>query len=206
MFIWQSGQARGKLRLGGLQPGCDSDYTFHATPIGKTSFDKSQGAIASSQDIGPVHPNYRESATEAERAIFARVSQKALAKSHPSITPKTATKTHHLASTRTSSTGNPLLVGSISFLQQRIEYWLFVILEQQGGEWHPAITKIHKVKDLEDRTDAQQEEYLDQLDIDGDGIDEIFTESNYYEAYSFAVYGMRSGIWNNIYESGLGGC
>ena len=96
MFIWQSGQARGKLRLGVLQPGCDSDYTFHATPIGETSFDKSQGAIASSQDIGAVHPNYRESSTEEERAVFARVSQKALSKSHPSITPKTPVKIHHL--------------------------------------------------------------------------------------------------------------
>ena len=81
-----------------------------------------------------------------------------------------------------------------------------MILEQRDGEWQPAITKVHKVKDLEDRTDAQQEEYLDQLDIDGDGVDEIFTVSTYYEAYSFAVYRLRSGIWNNIYESGLGGC
>jgi len=206
MFLWQSGQARGKLRLGGLEPNCDSATTFHVTPIGETSFDKSRGAIALSQDIGPGHPNYVESATEGERALFARVSQKALSESHTSITPKTPMKIHHLIRTRASATGSPLLVGSISFLQKKTEYWLFVILEQRDGEWRAAITKVHTVKDLEDRTDAQEEEYLDQLDIDGDGIDEIFTESNYYEAYSLAAYGLRGGVWNNIYESGVGGC
>jgi hypothetical protein len=205
-FISQSGQALGEMRLGELQVGCDSDYNFDAKPTGPFRFDNSRGAIALSDDIGKPHADFRTQSAASERSQFALMSQQSLSKSHPSVTAKTRWVIHHLIGTKVAENGGRLLVGSISFLQKRREYWMFVVLEQHGQTWLPGVAEVHVIDDLEDRTDAQQEEFFDQLDVDGDGTDEIFTESTYYEAYSFDAYAPRNGAWKRIYASGLGGC
>jgi len=204
--VRQSGERRGHILLGDIQPGCYSDFNFSAKSAGDLSFDRSKSALAVTQDIGSAHSDFQRSATQEETAHFAQTSRNALSALFPAINPKTRFKVRHLVATRAKAEANPLLLGSISFYRNEKEYWLFAIVEQVGNDWKPALTEVHRMKDREGRTDAVEESFLDQLDIDGDGVDEIFTRSIYYEGVSYTVYGLSHSVWAKIYDSGYSGC
>jgi hypothetical protein len=47
---------------------------------------------------------------------------------------------------------------------------------------------------------------VDQLDLDGDGFDEIVIEVTGYENEKFAIYHRGDGSWTQVHLGGQGGC
>jgi hypothetical protein len=45
-----------------------------------------------------------------------------------------------------------------------------------------------------------------QLDLDGDGTDEIVLEVRGYESEELQIYRRQHGIWNLVHVGGRGGC
>jgi hypothetical protein len=60
--------------------------------------------------------------------------------------------------------------------------------------------------DLEDGTDSEDMRFVDQLDLDGDGTDEIIVEVTGYENEEFGIYKRRNGLWSQVHLGGQGGC
>jgi hypothetical protein len=204
--VRQAGEAKGSVRIDHFEPGCDAEFAFVVKPLSATALDNKRPGLAFNGQLGPVHPNFQMRANMDEHSAFIDQNRKYLAIYGHTITDHASIKVHDLVATKTSSSGHPLLVGSISFTQNKTEYWLFSIIEENAGEWRTAIAEVHTIKDLEDYKDAQEENFLDQLDVDGDGVDEIFSNSTYYEAGSFAIYGVRNGTWKQVYASHVAGC
>ena len=44
-------------------------------------------------------------------------------------------------------------------------------------------------------------DFLDQLDIDGDGIAEVFVQQHGFDAYGYSIYKKSRGIWRQVYTT-----
>jgi hypothetical protein len=64
----------------------------------------------------------------------------------------------------------------------------------------------HKTKDMKDGMDDEGHRFVDQLDLDGDGTDEIIVEVTGYESEEFRIYKRQNGFWHQVHVGGQGGC
>jgi hypothetical protein len=204
--IRQAGEAKGRVQIDHFKGGCHLAYDFVVNPTAATSWDRQHTGIAMSNSVGVPHPSFQRPTNFSERTAFIDRSRHILSSRGHKLKPNDPYTIDQLIATKAGVSGNQLLVGSISFRQDNTEYWMFEILEDVAGNWWTRIAEIHPVHDLDDYKDMKEESLVDQLDIDGDGIDEIFTYSRYYEGGSFAAYGFREGVWKNIYKSKMAGC
>jgi hypothetical protein len=44
-------------------------------------------------------------------------------------------------------------------------------------------------------------DFLDQLDIDGDGIAEVFVQQHGFDAYGYSIYKKSRGVWRQVYTT-----
>ena len=44
-------------------------------------------------------------------------------------------------------------------------------------------------------------DFLDQLDIDGDGVAEVFVQQHGFDAYGYSIYKKSRGIWRQVYTT-----
>jgi len=66
--------------------------------------------------------------------------------------------------------------------------------------------RYHKTTDLADGKDSEDVRFVDQLDLDGDGVDEIVVGVTRYENEEFSIYHRTDGSWTQVHLGGQGGC
>ena len=104
--------------------------------------------------------------------------------------------------TKAAAAGERLLVGSYERkTKEKIER-LFLIARHEGDQLIPLGSSSHEQTDLTSATDQEIETFFDQVDVDGDGVDELVTTVTRYEDYSFVVYKWQSGKWIKVFEGG----
>jgi len=95
--------------------------------------------------------------------------------------------------------GNAEIIGSFRIEQGEKAYLLFLIIGKRAGTYK--IELQHYGQALE-----SGEDFVDQLDVDGDGIAEVITQVSGYESWGYAIYKKRAGRWQRVYKGGGGGC
>lgn len=87
------------------------------------------------------------------------------------------------------------------------DHTLLLIMELQGNKYRASLAKYYRAKSKYGRQgDVPGENFLDHLDLDGDGTDEIFVRFTDWEAWSFGIYKKERGRWKLVYEGAGGGC
>ncbi len=79
---------------------------------------------------------------------------------------------------------------------------LFLIVEPQLSDYKIGLS-WYKLNNNEETNESRR--LVDQLDIDGDGIGEVVTESSYYESTDFTIYKKVKGVWRSVYQGGMYG-
>ena len=77
-----------------------------------------------------------------------------------------------------------------------------MIFEPEGGGFKPALTWFHRAAAEE----PEQRDFVDQVDLDGDGVAEVIAEGFYPESNDYIIYKRRQGRWVSVYQGGGGGC
>jgi hypothetical protein len=54
--------------------------------------------------------------------------------------------------------------------------------------------------------DYEERRFVDQVDIDGDGVSEVIAGGGYYESNDYIIYKRQAGSWRPVYQGGGGGC
>jgi hypothetical protein len=100
------------------------------------------------------------------------------------------------------------LVGRFDVESKRAIHRLFAIAEQGSGGYVLTLADFNAQRDLESEKDKEEQEYIDQLDIDNDGHDEVITSVAGYEGWSYKVWKFyqKLGVWSESYAGGGGGC
>jgi len=152
------------------------------------------------------HDNWRHVATEEQRTEFVSLANDYL-KAHGAETfTLDRLRIPSLRATRLKPGGPDVLIGNVALAEKNTVYDLFLVIQFEPEKTQTLISSFHVSNDLEDGKDRQQEKFLDQLDLDGDGTDEIVTISGYYESWDYAIYREQNGEWKLAYKGGGGGC
>lgn len=184
--------------------GCESLAATLIPPIPSAN---GQKALAATSTIGiGLHPNWREPPSPQQEAAFVKLTAEVLADQGVNAVAPAAVKLRNLRATKLGSDRPAALIGSVTFKAKDANHNLFLVAEQNGNRWSIVLSSYHASKDLADGVDDIEENFLDQLDLDGDGMDEIITISGYYESWDYTIYRLEQGAWKKVYQGGGGGC
>lgn len=106
--------------------------------------------------------------------------------------------------------GKAELVGSVTIGEEVNEktptlFRLFIVAERQNTTYKASLSLYNEVP--ESGTDIWQRLFVDQIDLDGDGIDEIIIKNIYTSKNTgYLIYKKKHGQWIKIYEGGGSGC
>lgn len=158
-----------------------------------------------SQTLGRGAPS-RRAPTEAERARAVELARAAYAKNRVAASLAAKMEVVNLTATDLDRDGKFELVGSFLVKKEMAPapelYTLFLIMEPAGDAFKTAWEWFHQGSEdsYEDR------HFVDQVDLDGDGVGEVIVMGSYYESNDYAIYKRQQGRWRPVYKGGGGGC
>jgi hypothetical protein len=161
-------------------------------------------AVNSTGGFG-LHANWRMKASAEERAIFVGLAADYLGKSGVKNVQTSAINVDSLYATKLGPTEPDALVGNVTLKQETGLHQAFLLATKKDGKFSVALSSYHTATDSDDASQAT-ESFLDQLDLDHDGVDEIITLFSYYESWEYGIYKLQHGKWERIYKGGGGGC
>jgi len=100
------------------------------------------------------------------------------------------------------------LIGRFDVESKLAVHRLFAIAEQDGGHYKLSLANLEIQHDVEDGVDKTEREYIDQLDINNDGVDEVIASAAHYEGWSYAVwkFDAKQKNWRKAFSGSGGGC
>ena len=155
----------------------------------------------------------RRAPTVAERtAAFRLVNNYLAGKRLRAAVIERNTKTLNLTATDLDGDGREELVGSyVVKTAPQVRDTLFLVAAPQGRSFSPVLTKYARVnaKEMMDPSVIDSvgegglgvEIYVEQLDVDGDGVGEVFTFSTSFEGTTYRAYRRQGNTWRGVYEN-----
>jgi len=208
LHLFFGGQAVGTARvLGPADQGCSGS-------MGEVDLSNSfklkdgQYALASNSDNFHSHRAVRRSINPAERQILADLAARYYASAglNPSLLKKI--KIREAVATSIDSSNRINLIATITLRAPKAIHQIFVVARKHKNGYRFDLVNPYVQRDLVDEKDSQYEQYVDQLDVDGDGRDELITVTWYYENNDYRIYKRypdQDG-WYVFYTGGGGGC
>jgi hypothetical protein len=155
----------------------------------------------------------RRAPTDIERVFALMQAQAAFANNRvgPALVKKM--EVVNLTATDLDGDGDFELIGSFRVVRKTGEaedsYNLFMIstpvadyTQQSTQTGRPALAWFHHGGEA----DYAERRFVDQLDIDGDGVSEVIAGGGYYESNDYIIYKKQGGAWRPVYQGGGGGC
>ena len=204
--LFVGGQRQGDVRIKKVMPlQCDSSAALvSADP--SLRLPKDTMALASnSAQIRP-HSNSQRQASEAEGNYARQLAMNEFRKHGLIAALVKSIKIERLLVTKLDESDPEFLVGSLSFVTKSARHDVFLIAKIADSAATVEFARYHKTTDLEDGKDSEDVRFVDQLDLDSDGFDEIVVEVTGYESEEFAIYHRGDGSWTQVHVGGQGGC
>ena len=156
-------------------------------------------------------PGVRRLPTAAERAEIESLVRAEFKKQGVSDAVVKKLDYHNLTAIDVDRDGTPELVGTfwVAPTEKNRNLLFFIAEKRVGGAYAFSVSNYEAftpddimsgdAKDLDNG--ILHELLLDSLDVDGDGIDEIFTTTQAFEGRNFDVYRRAGGKWRKVFES-----
>src|SRR5207245_873498 len=109
-------------------------------------------------------------------------------------------QTTNLTATDLDSDGKFELIGSFVIeTKAKARRDLFLIAEPQGNGYKAALVNYQSYKLPPEGFDSAIK-FVDQLDLDGDGMGEVFAIQGGFDAYGYLIYRKQAGRWRKVYH------
>jgi len=204
--LYSGGENVGSVSIqksGPLQ--CDSNAAV-VSFNGSLHFSKDVIALATNATAIRTHRNVKRPVDDAERSMMIQVAISQLQKQGVFATVSSKFNTDNLVATSVDSSGATTLIGLVSVELNKVRHETFLIVRVAGSQPVVEMSSYHQTMDLDDGKDSQNLRFADQLDLDGDGIDEVVVELTGYENEEFWVYKRGGATWTRVAVGGQGGC
>ncbi len=180
--------------------GCNA---LHATVAVETTakFHGQVMALATNSESLGRKASARRAPTDEERAaVMATVKQIYRAKG---TTPQLLRllQTTNLTATDLNGDGKFELIGSFVIqTEAKLRRDLFLIAEPRGNLYAASLANYQSYKLPPEGFDSAIK-FVDQLDLDGDGIGEVFAIEGGFDAYGYSIYKEQNGRWRRVYSA-----
>jgi hypothetical protein len=165
-----------------------------------------QPLLAASIEEIPGHVSTRRSATGAERTILNSLASQWMADYGLDKALLRQGVLGPVTSTELRKGGGRAIIGRFDVKSKTTIHRLFAIAESDGSKYRLTLTNLHVQHDLDDGGDREEQTYVDQLDLDNDGMDEVIVRNEFYEAWNYGIWRFDSKSWGQIFKGGGGGC
>lgn len=195
------------------EPGCVS-LTAEVTVNTTARLGGNVQALATSSSTMGKRAVSRRAPTDVERVFALMQAQAAYANNKVGAALIKKMEVVNLTATDLDNDGNFELVGSFHIDGKKTadgvdSYNLFMITtpvtdytQQSAQTGKPALVWFHHGGEA----DYADRKFVDQVDLDGDGVAEVIVGGGYYEANDYIIYKRQAGSWRQVYQGGGGGC
>lgn len=194
------------------EPGCVSITAEVSVNTSARLGGNVQVLATNSQTIGKRAVS-RRAPTDIERVFALMQAQAAYANNRVGAALVKNMEVVNLTATDLDNDGNFELVGSFRVTRKLKDaedsYNLFMITtpvadytQQSAQAGKPALVWFHHGSEAE----YEERKFVDQVDIDGDGVAEVIAGGGYYESNDYIIYKRQAGSWRPVYQGGGGGC
>lgn len=171
-----------------------------------------QALATNSQTLGKRSVS-RRAPTDIERVFALMQAQAAYANNRVGASLVKNMEVVNLTATDLDNDGNFELVGNFRVTRKLKDfddsYNLFMITtpvadytQQSAQAGKPALVWFHHGSEAE----YADRKFVDQVDLDGDGVSEVIAGGSYYESNDYIIYKKQAGSWRPVYQGGGGGC
>jgi len=158
-------------------------------------------ALATNSDLLGRKGSSRRAPTEAERAaVMKMVREIYLGRGTPRSLLQSITTTN-LTATDLNADGRLELIGSFVLqTKAKARRDLLLIAEpQSSATFRAALVDFQSYKLPAEEFDSARD-FIDQLDLDGDNVAEVFVQQHGFDGYAYAIYKKTLGRWRNVYS------
>lgn len=207
------GGEAGSATITGSNVGCNNIHAT-ATVAENGKIPGHLSGLATNSDSLGKKPGARRAPTDAERAAVMKLVNEVYRKQQTPASWLRLLKTTNLTATDLNGDGRFEMIGSF-VIQTKTKTRRDLLLiaepqgpqggsaagaEAQGDSFKAALAKFQSYKLPPEEFDSAID-FVDQLDIDGDGTAEVFVTQHGFDAYGYSIYKKRNGRWVEIYTT-----
>jgi hypothetical protein len=180
--------------------GCNN---IHATVTAETSVKihgNVRGLATNSESLGR-KPSARRTPTPAERAAVLDLVKSIYLKRGVTVKFFRSMKVTNLTATDLDGDGKYEMVGSFTLAaKNKFERDLFLIASPEGAGLHAAFVKFQAYQPPSEGF-LSSIDFVDTLDLDGDGVGEVFAMQGGFDAYGYVIYKKQNGRWREVFSA-----
>jgi hypothetical protein len=198
-LIFGGGEA-GSVTLKKWREGCNS---VHAEVTVSTSahLGGQVKALATNSDLMGKRASARRAPTESERSDVMVLMKGIYSQNHTPAALIPSIKVTNLTATDLDGDGKYEMVGSFALAaKSKFERDLFLIAHQQGAAMRADFVKFQAYQPPPEGF-LSSIDFIDQLDLDGDGVGEVFANQGGFDGYALLIFKKVAGRWRQVYET-----
>jgi hypothetical protein len=190
----------GSATIKGSNMGCNNIHAT-ATVEDNGKVPAHLAALATNSEVLGKKPSSRRAPTEAERqAVMTLVNQIYRLRGTTPALLRTL-KTTNLTATDLDGDGKFELIGSFVIeTKTKMRRDLLLIAEPVGAAFKGEFVNFQSYKLPSEGFDSAVD-FVDQLDLDGDGVAEVFVQQHGFDAYGYSIYKKVRGRWRQVYTT-----
>jgi hypothetical protein len=190
----------GSATIKGSNMGCNNIHAM-ATVEDNGKIPAHLSALATNSELLGKKPSSRRAPTEAERqAVMTLVNQiYRLRGTSPALL--RMLQTTNLTATDLDGDGKFELIGSFVIeTKTKMRRDLLLIAEPVGAAFKGKFVNFQSYKLPSEGFDSAVD-FVDQLDLDGDGVAEVFVQQHGFDAYGYSIYKKVRRRWRQVYTT-----
>jgi hypothetical protein len=185
--------------------GCE---TVHADATLKTAArigGKVWALATNSESLGKGQPS-RRAPTESERAAVMTLMKNIYSQHRTRADLIGAVKVSNLTATDLNGDGKYEIIGSFALAaKNKFERDLFLIATPHGPTMRADFAKFQAYQPPPEGY-LSSIDFIDQLDLDGDGVAEVFATGGGFDGYELLVFRKVNGVWHQIFDMAGDAC
>jgi hypothetical protein len=198
-LLFGGGEA-GTVTVKKWSEGCNNIHA-EVTPATSVKLGGKVMALATnSSTIGKREPA-RRAPTDAERTAVMTLMKSIYSQHRTPVNLTGSIKVTNLTATDLDGDGKYEIIGSFTLAaKNKFERDLFIIAHQQGAAMRADFVKFQAYQPPPEGF-LSSIDLIDQVDLDGDGVGEIFANQGGFDGYALLIFKRVRGVWRQVYDT-----
>jgi len=198
-LIFGGGEA-GKVTVKKWNEGCNNIHA-EVTPATTARLGGKVMALATNSETLGKRASARRAPTDTERAAVMTLMKSIYSQHRTPAGLIASIKVTNLTATDLNGDGNYEMIASFtSAAKNKFERDLFLIAHQQGPVMRADFAKFQAYQPPPEAF-LSSIDFIDQLDLDGDGTGEVFATQGGFDGYALLIFKRVHGVWRQVYDA-----